>query len=538
MKKTIIIGCLVGGMILHSCSDDLNIAPPNNITTEQTEKLLASGDTTKIKQFFQAFAGSVPERFHNGTPAGLDYRTNSAQSLNYMRSLEGNDIVYGRTQNSNFGWNEYSLSGFTAAAVDVNVPYWKQYWDNINTANKLLNYLTNEYIVSYGTKYGGDMRVLKDFRAIGLTLRAYSYNALMENYQDAYINGGSTKAGMSLYEKWDPKQTPKARASATDTYKFILDDIAEAIKLFGEAGTKITAATTDVDKGVAYYVQARAALCRGEWATVISACDNILATYNTFIPQNAYGAQWDATKTYMPGTLNAFTSISKNPEVILGWNQSSSYKLFSKLVNCFGQGPGGSGAAYGRIDNRLYEKIDDNDFRKAVFLSADWGDYTYPPNNVKSYIPAYTNIKFAAMTGETSTTDKKTVDNVSDYVVRSSEILLMKAEAQAQSTDGDGAKKTLNTLLAARTKAGATTLTCDNYSSMAGMTALQMVQLQTRIEMWGENGLEFFNNKRWNTPVDRTGSTNHLVIKSYSVADMTLQIPEDEINYNPNTTQN
>jgi hypothetical protein len=73
---------------------------------------------------------------------------------------------------------------------------------------------------------------------------------------------------------------------------------------------------------------------------------------------------------------------------------------------------------------------------------------------------------------------------------------------------------------------------------MAGMTALQMVQLQTRIELWGENGREFFNNKRWNIPVDRSASVNHVDKSTYSVVNMTLQIPEQEMLYNPLCVQN
>src|SRR5690606_6216049 len=107
-----------------------------------------------------------------------------------------------------------------------------------------------------------------------------------------------------------------------------------------------------------------------------------------------------------------------------------------------------------------------------------------------------------------------------------------KAEAQAQSNDAAGAKATLNILLAARTKAGAPTLTCDNYPSMAGLTPLQMVQLQTRIELWGEGGREYYNNKRWNIPVNRSGSTNHVDKSQYPVSKMTLKIPLDEMMYN------
>ena len=114
----------------------------------------------------------------------------------------------------------------------------------------------------------------------------------------------------------------------------------------------------------------------------------------------------------------------------------------------------------------------------------------------------------------------------------------MKAEAQAQLANEAGAKATLNKLLAARTKTGATPLTVDTYPSMAGLTALQMVYLQTRIELWGEGGREYYNNKRWNIPVDRTSSKNHLSKVTYPVSKMTLEIPEGEILYNPLAVQN
>ena len=108
----------------------------------------------------------------------------------------------------------------------------------------------------------------------------------------------------------------------------------------------------------------------------------------------------------------------------------------------------------------------------------------------------------------------------------------MKAEAEAQSGTGD-AKATLNILLAARTKEGATPLTCDSYTEMNGLSALEMVQLQTRIEMWGENGLEYYNNKRWNKPVDRNGSNVHWIkATTLTVPNMALQIPEESTNYN------
>ncbi len=114
----------------------------------------------------------------------------------------------------------------------------------------------------------------------------------------------------------------------------------------------------------------------------------------------------------------------------------------------------------------------------------------------------------------------------------------MKAEAQARSNDEPGALATLDILLRNRTKAGQPTLTSANYPSMIGLSTLEKVQFQTRLEMWGEAGLEYYNNKRWNIPVNRASSTTHVEKGSLSVPNMTLKLPLDEILYNDKAVQN
>jgi hypothetical protein len=62
-----------------------------------------------------------------------------------------------------------------------------------------------------------------------------------------------------------------------------------------------------------------------------------------------------------------------------------------------------------------------------------------------------------------------------------------------------------------------------------------MVKLQWRIEMWGENGLEYYNNKRWGNNVIRSSSTtSHWDNNTISVDLMTLEIPSNELIFNPN----
>jgi len=536
MKKNIIGILFLAGVLFTSCAKELEMTPANSITDEQIKEILASGNATKIDMIMGSMANNMPLQF-NGSGlsggGGADGRYYTIQGMDAMRNLEGNDIVFGNKNLTSFGADEYFLRDFITTSVDKNTYYWHHMWTVITTANKMLNFLDDATV--------GSTAKLKEYKARGLVVRAYAYLYLMENYQDAYLQGGKDKLGIMLYDYYSPTQAYKARATSTETYDFIKNDLNTAIKLFTEAGVGYTTATlTDIDLSVANFLLARASLNTGDWTTATTACNAILANYPKLMGQSVYGGinnVGTATNPEIRPETNGFLYNDKNPEVILGFPVGTALTAHNSWMNPFAEGSGGVGEGFARIDNRLYEKIDANDYRKDCFMAKDFGDYTYPTAGTIKYIPAYTNLKFAATHG-IGTNDKKNVGTVTCYYMRSSEVLLMKAEAQAQSGDATAAKATLNTLLAARTRSGATALTCDTYSAMSGMTALQMVQLQTRIELWGEGGCEFFNNKRWGIAVDRTNSTNHIDKSTYAVSKMTLQIPEEEMLYNPLCVQN
>ncbi|MCY1720992.1 RagB/SusD family nutrient uptake outer membrane protein [Prolixibacteraceae bacterium Z1-6] len=536
MKNYIIGIVILASMILFSCSKELDITPPDNITDEQIKAILASGDEDKINMVMESMANAMQDLFNSGAAtgaAGSDPRYSTRQGLNVMRNLEGNDIVFGNKNLSIFGSDEYYLRDFISTGVDKNRYYWHWSWTIITTANKMLNYLDEETV--------GSSLILKEFKARGLAARAFGYSYLMENYQDSYLQGGKDKLGVMLYDYYSPTQDYKARASSPETYDFIKNDLQTAISLFNEADKGYTTEIlTDIDLSVANFLLARVCLITGDWSTSISACDNILNNYPTLMGEDVYGGTKNVSTDLVPEIrpeTNGFLFNDVNPEVILGWPVGQALTIHNSWMNPFGEGNGGLGAGFARIDNRLYDNIDTNDYRKSCFMASDFGDYAYPTTGAVQYIPAYTNLKFAATHG-IGLDDKKEVGSVTCYYMRSSEALLMKAEAQAQLGSEENAKETLDVLLAARTKEGETNLTCDTYSSMAGMTALEMVQLQTRIELWGETGSEFFNNKRWGIAVDRTNSDNHIDKGTYRVVDMTLQIPEEEILYNPLCEQN
>ncbi|HEV7379803.1 MAG TPA: RagB/SusD family nutrient uptake outer membrane protein [Dyadobacter sp.] len=533
MKKYIIM--LAAAFMLGSCADKLDVTPPNNITDEQIQQLLASGNEESIRLVMGSMANNMPLMFNyagsNGVGNADMYYSN--QGMDMMRSLQGNDMVLGDVSGLSalVGAPEYGFDNFISANSNKNVVYWNYGWTCINQANKMLNFLPDATV--------GTNKFLMDYKARGLIVRAYGYSYLMENYQNAYLQGGNGKLGVMLYDMFSPTQTSKPRSTAAETYAFIKADLTNAIRLFTEAGIGYTADLTDIDLAVANFLLARVSAWTGDWSTALAACNSILDKYPTLMSEAQYGGKNTGTETnpiYLPET-NGFLNNAANPEVILGFPVGISKTYFNAYTNPFGEGNGGVLRNYKRIDNRLYEKIAANDYRKSGFMEKDFGDYTYPRNSTKAFIPAYTNTKFAATHGLGST-NKVEVGTVTCYYMRTSEVLLMKAEAQAQLNNAEDAKATLNKLLAARTKTGATALTCDTYPAMAGLSALQMVYLQTRIELWGEGGREFYNNKRWNIPVDRASSTNHIAKLSYPVANMTLQIPEDELLYNSLVVQN
>lgn len=521
-----------------SCSKKLDVPPPNQLQDQQIRDLLANGTLEQRKLIIGSMANSMPLLFNlsgifSMGVADISYYTN--QGLNVMRSLESNDMVLGDQPISNIlaGSIEYNLGNFQSSNGGANnAAFWYYAWGLITKANQMLGFLTDDIV--------GNDAFLQNAKARGLVVRAYAYNFLMENYQDAYMQGGKAKAGMPLYTVFNPNQEYKARSSSDETYTFIKKDINDAITLLQAAGTGYTSDLTDIDLGVANFILARISLVTGDWAGAVTVCNSILSNNANLMNESQYGGR----NTGTPGNPefnpsdNGFLNNVKNPEVILGFPLGTAVTYFNNLMNPFGSGYGGLNQAYKRIDERLYNKISDDDYRKDCFQdNTDFGNFTFPSNGTVNTLPSYINFKFAATKGLDGVNIHS--NETTCFYMRTSEVRLMKAEALAQQSGHDNeAKDVLNELLAARTRSGATTLTCDNYPAMAGMTALQMVQLQTRIEMWGEGGLEFYNNKRWNIPVDRSSSANHINKGSLTVPQMTIEIPIDEMNNNPLMEQN
>jgi len=544
MKKYVIIFVTVVYAAV-SCSSELDVTPPNRIVKEQVLDLLANGTDAQRENIFNGMASSLPvfiaQPVRNA--GSLDPRYNHFTGMAVMRGLEGNDMIFGNNTAEAipqcFGREEYRWNSIRNA-TGTTAWYWQHGYDFVAAANKILQYLPNDVV--------GDNSILKRYRAQALFLRAFGYNHLVENFQDAYLQGGNTKLGVPIYETFDPTQPYRERETLEKCYQFIKADLDQAVLDFADYYTDAKSA---IDAGVAYFLRARVSLCMGNWAQAASDCQKIIDSQrSSFMTETQYVAQKQVEdgKDHYFAVNSGFLDMSKNPETIWGFllAEASASNLSwvhtqSSWLNAYATNSqqGGARGLNVQIDQRLYDKIAPDDYRKDNFVGpAGAGDYVYADGQTKAILP-YANLKFASSvgkTGGTNTAQALTTSNQNDWTVfRLSEVYLMLAEAQAQSGNDAAAKATLDILIAERTNG---TYNTDTYPAHAGLSTLQRIQLQTRIEMWGERGLEFYNNKRWNIPVDRNGSSNHWDKVSIPVSEMTMQIPELSINLNGLLVQN
>lgn len=550
MKKVIVILASAAAIFsASSCAKQLEVAPPNAIYDEQIIDILNGTNETKKQLVLNAVASPFAKYFNlwgSPMPGGvLAPMTYCYQGIEQARSLQGNDMVFGLNEN-----NVNDLAGtsyykgtinFSGSDSEGNKAHWFGYAYAINQANLLLGYMTKEAAKGSASATDGRIR--------GLLVRGYSYMCLAEEYCKPYKDGGAEGVGLPLYSEYNPGQAAVAPSTLKATWDFILADLKEAVDLAGNNFTTDYDKLEDFDAGLANFLYARACLLTGDYANAITACDKIITSNKySFIANDNYGCNPQgadiAIDTQFLPTENAFTNLKKNPETIYGYAITSSYNprdganrsaVQTMLQNPFGSYS--SGGSTVRMDGRLYSKITGNDIRKNAFYPKEF-DYMFYGATTKKVVPSHAAMKYGATVGlntDGTTSDGSLVDYQEFCKFRYSEVILMKAEAQAMS--GQSPDAALDLLLAARSIDKKDLMTTTKVMNELKMTdKLAFVQLQWRIEMWGENGREYFNNKRWHVNVDRSGegSTHWQKDAKLTWEQMILEIPKEEVQNNPN----
>ena len=547
-KNIVAAALLVAGV--SACSSRLDVNNPNYFTKDDIKDILQGGDEEKKDKVVAGLVSVLPgyitiynAALNGGYSNGYAYESN----FELRRFMQSGDVVEGSSANkgtyNQWYQNSPSVTYWQTNDDIQNYGYYLGPVYKITNAIKAMQYLTDDNVK--------EDKKMKGYQAQALTMKAIGYMLLMERYTDLQDVTSETKQGWPIYNDYayNPATEPKSVAETWATIKEYFD---KAVKSFHESsiGTKgyLSGHTSDVvysiNCAVAQYYRCRAAMDRKDWATVIDGATELLSYYPNFIKASDYGMDQSKLASVAArnddgwcgkeynAEENAFYNWEKNPEGIFGSARGSSNMFWTNGgFNALKRGPSG----YYQVDADIYNALSDNDCRKACILADDFENYpiySFENNDSTWYsytMPKYTSLKWAASSsighnGEMH--DNKYTVSDNSYL-RTSAVWLMLAEAYAQSGQDAMAKQTLNKLLEARTIEGRPTMTCDN--TMAGMSTMDMVKLQWRIEMWGEGDWAFYNQKRWGTQHKR--GANHW--SKTQISHFTWEIPQKERIGNP-----
>lgn len=547
-KNIVAAALLVAGV--SACSSRLDVNNPNYFTKDDIKDILQGGDEEKKDKVVAGLVSVLPgyiniynAALNGGYSNGYAYESN----FELRRFMQSGDVVEGSSANkgtyNQWYQNSPSVTYWQTNDDIQNYGYYLGPVYKITNAIKAMQYLTDDNVK--------EDKKMKGYQAQALTMKAIGYMLLMERYTDLQDVTSETKQGWPIYNDYayNPATEPKSVAETWATIKEYFD---KAVKSFHESsiGTKgyLSGHTSDVvysiNCAVAQYYRCRAAMDRKDWATVIDGATELLSYYPNFIKASDYGMDQSKLASVAArndngwcgkeynAEENAFYNWEKNPEGIFGSARGSSSMFWTNGgFNALKRGPSG----YYQVDADIYNALSDNDCRKACILADDFENYpiySFENNDSTWYsytMPKYTSLKWAASSsighnGEMHDNKYTVSDNI---YLRTSAVWLMLAEAYAQSGQDAMAKQTLNKLLEARTIEGRPTMTCDN--TMAGMSTMDMVKLQWRIEMWGEGDWAFYNQKRWGTQHKR--GANHW--SKTQISHFTWEIPQKERIGNP-----
>lgn len=547
-KSIIAAVLLVAGV--SACSSRLDVNNPNYFDQKDIDKILQGNDAEKKMKVISGLITVLPGYINiNSADLNGGYSNSYAIESNFelRRFMQSGDVVEGSSANMGT-YNQWyqNSANLTYWETDDNIQNYGYYLGPVKKLGAAIKAM--QYLEDYNVK---DDPLMKGYQAQALTMKGIAYMMLLERYTDLQDVASDTKQGMPFYWEYayNAPHEPKSVKESWDSVKYFFDKAVESFHASnigtqgyysGHASDQIYALSC----GIAQYYRCRAALDRKDWATVIDGATELLRYYPNFIKAADYGMDQSKLASVAArndngwcgkefnAEENAFYNWEKNPEGIFGGARGSSSIFWTNCgFNALKRGPSG----YYQVDANIYNALSDNDCRKACILAQDFENYpiySYENNDSTWYhytMPKYTSLKWAASSaigynGKNHSNQYTVSDNI---YLRTSAVWLMLAEAYAQSGQEAKAKETLNKLLEARTIDGRPTMTCDN--TMAGMSVMDMVKLQWRIEMWGEGDWAFYNQKRWGEQFRR--GANHW--SSTQIPHFTWEIPQKERIGNP-----
>lgn len=481
MKKILI--SLVGVLLLAGCGNEwLEKAEPHDGTV--TPNVIFVNDQSVTN----AVVGTISllRDYYGGrhVTVGLKFYY---LGLDYM----GNDI----TSNPAQWWTYESWwrESITASTGYQTYYFWEMYYEVINDINTKIKGIEESPLTDASkTKFIAELRAM----------RGLCYFNLARIYQFSYAHVDKAAPCVPIYTEPTSAETKgNDRASVQEVFTQVLSDLDYAV------------ANLDTDRSSKFRVNKSVAL---GWRANVN-----------LEMQNWSGAESDAREA-----RGGYTLMDKATYQSTGFNDINT----GEWIWGFPFQPDqtwGYASMFSHIDifrpQNGYKNFFVNDNFVALFTATDMRNVFVTPS------PYYTSARPWAHNGARKFQDRQPNADGDWVMMRASEMYLIEAEAMAHQPAKEAQGAALLYELQKHRDPQAVA------SGNTGSALIDEILVERRKELYGEIGTEFFDLKRYNRPMVRTG--NHALTHTFTIPAgsnrWNFQIPEDEYSRNPNiTTQN
>ena len=541
MFKKIILLLVIVAIATTSCQEDFLETKPTDAISSG-DALASAENMALILNGLHRLLYAQPQTMLSG---GDSQRSGNHYWIPLGDNLAGGVIHSARA--NNLGWQDDTqwISHNQETSVTTK-QLWYQRYHIIASANAIIN-KADEGTIAEDAKF-------KEIIGQAYTYRAYAYLSLVQHFAKGYLIGNpATDPGVPLLFASEAPFTSAPRSTVKEIYDQCVSDINSAISYFEGATARPTGNASDKSQlniDGAYGLKARIAVNMGEWRTAADAA--VMARQNyPIMDKDDYYSGFNSTLL---------------PEVIWGSNVISTETTFFRsyfylMCNTFNGSQNRNNPKI--MDKRLYAQIPDTDYRKGLFLKdapnsntsaangmGGWDNNTNPLYTTEEEFEAEID-RLASVYGWTSRHNKHpymhvkmrqkspgTTDPDDIILMRSSEMYLIEAEAEAMLGNIEAAQNALKPLGEERDNAYDVTM----YDTKEKL--MEHIKFQRALELWGE-GFLYTDKIRWDEGIDHaadggSGASAGLYQSGFqqdkpSVNDEWIfKIPQEEIDANPN----
>ena len=486
MFKKIILLFVVVAITMTSCNEDF-------LETKPTDAI-SSGDalasTENMALILNGLHRLLYAQSQTMLSGGDSYRSGNQYWVPLGDNLAGG-VIHSASAN-NLGWqDETRWISHNQETSRTTKQLWYQRYHIIASTNAIINKAA-EGTIPEDAKF-------KEILGQAYTYRAYAYLSLVQHYARGYLIGNpASDPGVPLLFASKAPFNSEPRSTVKEIYDQCMSDVNSAISYFDGATPRPTGNASDKSQlniDVAYGLKARIALNMGEWRIAADAAKLARQDY-PLMDEDDWKSGFNTTLL---------------PEVIWGSNvitTETTYfrSYFYLMCNTFNGSQNRNNPKI--MDKRLYAQIPDTDYRKDMFLKDAPNSNNSAANGMggweKNTNPLYTTEeefdaeidRLASVYGWTSSHNTHpymhvkmrqknpgTTDPDDIILMRSSEMYLIEAEAEAMLGNVEAAQNALKPLGEERDSAYDVTI----YDTKEKL--MEHIKFQRALELWGEGFL-------------------------------------------------